>query len=150
MSCIMTLPQYQRAGYGRFLIDFSYLLSRREGQHGSPEKPLSDLGRVSYHAYWKSVILNFMIKNPNKKSISINGMADSTGMCPHDIASTLHRLGMIEREPITMKFKIHRRIDLINSHQLKEDKSTRYRGARLTGHKLITPFFRGDQTSVQK
>ena len=27
----MTLPQYQGSGYGRFLIDFSYLLSRREG-----------------------------------------------------------------------------------------------------------------------
>lgn len=23
MSCIMTMPQYQRQGYGRFLIDFS-------------------------------------------------------------------------------------------------------------------------------
>jgi len=23
LSCIMTLPQYQRLGYGRFLIDFS-------------------------------------------------------------------------------------------------------------------------------
>lgn len=125
VSCIMTLPQYQRHGYGRFLIDFSYLLSRKEGQHGSPEKPLSDLGRVSYYAYWKSVVLNFMINNPNKKSISINGMADSTGMCPHDIASTLHRLGMIERDPITQKFKIHRRNDLITAHQQKENKSTR-------------------------
>ncbi|XP_074882823.1 histone acetyltransferase KAT6B [Buteo buteo] len=30
VSCIMIMPQYQRQGFGRFLIDFSYLLSRRE------------------------------------------------------------------------------------------------------------------------
>ena len=28
VSCILTLPPYQRQGYGRLLIDFSYLLSR--------------------------------------------------------------------------------------------------------------------------
>lgn len=29
VSCIMTMPQYQRKGYGRFLIDFSKYLSLR-------------------------------------------------------------------------------------------------------------------------
>merc|ERR1739848_675265 len=28
VSCIMTMPHYQRKGYGRLLIDFSYLLSK--------------------------------------------------------------------------------------------------------------------------
>ena len=59
VSCIMTLPQYQRQGFGRFLIEFSYLLTKREGVHGSPEKPLSDLGRVSYFAYWDSLIIEY-------------------------------------------------------------------------------------------
>ena len=39
-----------------------------------------------------------MIEFPQNK-ISIRGIADQTGMCPHDVASTLQRLGMLERDP---------------------------------------------------
>ncbi|KAM5140713.1 histone acetyltransferase KAT6B isoform 2-T2 [Mantella aurantiaca] len=96
VSCIMILPQYQRQGFGRFLIDFSYLLSRCEGQAGSPEKPLSDLGRLSYFSYWKSVILNYLSTHHEKK-LSVKGLSRATGMCPHDIATTLQHLNMIDK-----------------------------------------------------
>ncbi|XP_077202132.1 histone acetyltransferase KAT6B isoform X6 [Paroedura picta] len=116
VSCIMIMPQYQRQGFGRFLIDFSYLLSRREGQAGSPEKPLSDLGRVSYLAYWKSVVLEYLYCH-HEKQISIKGMSRATGMCPHDIATTLQQHSMIDRRE--EKFVLIRREKLISNHMEK-------------------------------
>lgn len=96
----MTMPQYQRQGFGRFLIDFSYLLSREEGQPGTPEKPLSDLGRVSYHAYWKSVVLDYLYRNRNKP-ITMQAIANETGLYVPDIAlafQLLHFVRCIKRD----------------------------------------------------
>jgi histone acetyltransferase HTATIP len=31
VACILTLPNHQRKGYGKLLIQFSYELSKREG-----------------------------------------------------------------------------------------------------------------------
>lgn len=97
VSCIMTMPQYQRQGFGRFLIDFSYLLSREEGLAGTPEKPLSDLGRISYMSYWKSIILEFLNGYKNSQ-ISIQSLSESTGLNIHDIAMTLQHLNMLKKE----------------------------------------------------
>ncbi|CAH2321677.1 histone acetyltransferase KAT6B isoform X3 [Pelobates cultripes] len=116
VSCIMILPQYQRQGFGRFLIDFSYLLSRREGQAGSPEKPLSDLGRLSYLAYWKSVIVNYLSSH-QEKQVSVKGLSRATGMCPHDIATTLQHLNMIDKRDD--RFVIIKREKIMAGHMGK-------------------------------
>ncbi|RWS28222.1 Myst3 protein-like protein, partial [Leptotrombidium deliense] len=92
VSCIMTLPVYQRHGYGRFLIEFSYLLSRKEGLAGTPEKPLSDLGKISYQSFWKSSILKFIKEKP---CTTIEEISKATGMNVHDIAATLQHFNMI-------------------------------------------------------
>lgn len=88
----MTLPIFQRYGFGRFLIDFSYLLSRKENLLGTPEKPLSDLGRISYQSYWKYTVLNQM---RGKSVITVEEISKATGMNVHDISSTLQELGII-------------------------------------------------------
>ena len=39
-----------------------YLLSTAENKIGSPERPLSDLGLLSYRSYWKEVLLGYLHK----------------------------------------------------------------------------------------
>lgn len=73
-----------------------YLLSKREGQPGSPEKPLSDLGRLSYMAYWRSVVLE-CLHEVRDRQITIRQLSKLTGICPQDISTTLHSLNMLEQ-----------------------------------------------------
>ena len=81
VSCIMTLPVRQRKGWGNLLIDISesfpntmfelsclipytffsgYLLSKKEGRTGSPEKPLSALGALGYKNYWTLSLMRYL------------------------------------------------------------------------------------------
>ncbi|KAI9022875.1 acyl-CoA N-acyltransferase [Phycomyces nitens] len=97
LSCIMTLPNYQRKGYGQFLIDFSYLLSRKEGKCGSPEKPLSDLGLLSYRKYWTYKLLQ-VLQN-EKKQVSLEELSTLTAIALEDVISTLKLNHILFRNP---------------------------------------------------
>ena len=78
------------------LIDFSYLLSRQEGKIGSPERPLSDLGLLSYRSYWTDVILNYLVERDSAAELSIRDISQDTAVNPADIVSTLQALQMLK------------------------------------------------------
>jgi histone acetyltransferase HTATIP len=94
VACILTLPQYQRMGYGKMLIAFSYELSKIEKKTGSPEKPLSDLGLLSYRSYWADTILEKLYSH--RGEITIAELSEATAFTIDDIMHTLHTLDMLK------------------------------------------------------
>lgn len=94
VACILTLPQYQRSGYGRLLIEFSYTLSKREGKQGSPEKPLSDLGLLSYRAYWQETVVDALLET--KGEVTVDELAQRMAMTPADVLHTLLSLNALK------------------------------------------------------
>jgi histone acetyltransferase SAS3 len=121
VSCILTLPIHQRKGYGNLLIDFSYLLTRVEQKSGSPEKPLSDMGLVSYRNYWR-LILCYQLRN-QREPLSIVDISERTGMTADDIVSALEGLRALVRDPETGTYALRLDHDFFEEYIQKwEDK----------------------------
>lgn len=59
---------------------------------------MSDLGRVSYHAYWKSVVLEYLHTH-RSDVISLTDISKETGMYCHDIATALQLLNFMRYIP---------------------------------------------------
>jgi len=93
LACILTLPCYQRKGYGKLMIAFSYELSRREGKMGTPERPISDLGLVSYRSYWVYALLEILAKH--RGSVSVAELSNMTKFRTEDIIKTLQAFSLI-------------------------------------------------------
>lgn len=100
VACILTLPPYQRMGYGKLLIEFSYELSKFEGKTGHPEKPLSDLGLLSYRSYWSQTILEILLQlkceEGTTPGITINEICEMTSIRKEDVISTLQHLNLLQ------------------------------------------------------
>jgi len=94
LACILTLPCYQRKGYGKLMIAFSYCLSEREGKLGTPERPISDLGLVSYRSYWVYAMLEILQKH--RGSISVQELSNMLKFRTDDIVKTLQAFNMIK------------------------------------------------------
>jgi len=94
LACILTLPPFQRKGYGKLLIAFSYELSKKENKVGTPEKPLSDLGLLSFRSYWTAVLLEILRKH--RGNLSIKDISTITAIKTEDIISTLQSMNLIK------------------------------------------------------
>ncbi len=70
-----------------------YQLTKLEGVCGSPEKPLSDLGKLSYRSYWSWVLLKTL---QEKGSLSIEELSQLTSFTTLDIIETLRTLNMVK------------------------------------------------------
>jgi histone acetyltransferase SAS3 len=116
VSCILVMPIYQRRGFGHMLIDFSYLLTKNERKIGSPEKPLSDMGLVSYRGYWRLTLSELL--RSHRGRISVSEISDRTGMTPDDIVSALEGLRALVRDPVTKAYAL--RVDHVYCNEYIE------------------------------
>ncbi|TKX18218.1 MOZ/SAS-like protein 2 [Elsinoe australis] len=149
VSCILVLPIHMRRGFGRTMIEFSYLLTKVEGRTGSPEKPLSDMGLVSYRSYWRGVICKLLLRykddDPDCKPPSIANIARETGMTPDDIISTLEALRFLVRDPVTHTYALRLDYEYMREYV---DKQERKMHIDIYPDKLIwTPYVMGRPTS---
>ena len=64
------------------------------GKVGSPEKPLSDLGQLSFRSYWTAVLLHTL--SEHRGNLSIRDISLMTAIKTEDIISTLQSLNLIK------------------------------------------------------
>eukprot|EP00834_Sanchytrium_tribonematis_P004539 NODE_229_length_12207_cov_1.116700.p5 type:complete len:359 gc:universal NODE_229_length_12207_cov_1.116700:2047-3123(+) len=102
LACILTMPQHMKKGYGRLLIQFSYELSKIEKKIGSPEKPLSDLGLLSYIDYWSETIMDKLFEIYSKPElgeaaeISLDHLSRLTSITIDDLLRAFQIMGALK------------------------------------------------------
>ena len=94
LACIMVLPPYQKSGYGQFLITLSYYFSKKENKIGTPEVPLSDLGRLAYKSYWINTLIETLIKH--KGNLNLKELTELTNIKNEDVIYALNEIGLIK------------------------------------------------------
>ena len=98
LACILIFPPWQRQGLGKILMGASYELSKREGQIGGPEKPLSELGKKGYYKFWQARLARNILgmKTKTKKTLSIEAVAAQCWLSTEDAMEALRDMDVIE------------------------------------------------------
>ncbi|KAG0180762.1 hypothetical protein DFQ29_010203 [Apophysomyces sp. BC1021] len=91
------------------ILFLGYLLSQKEGKAGSPEKPLSDLGLLSYRKYWINTI-NKQLQDW-EGSLTVAELSRRTCITIDDVISTLDLNGMLIQNPDTGAYIIMVKVD---------------------------------------
>ena len=94
LACIVALPPYQKKGYGRLLISLSYELAKRQRISGGPERPLSDLGKIAFHNYWRDTLVD-LLRNRWREIKSIEELKQLTAINSDDIVDVLKELNCV-------------------------------------------------------
>jgi len=96
LACILTLPCHQQKGFGKFLISLSYELSKIEQKPGSPEKPISDLGKRSYLSYWSKEIITVLAAMQEGDQMSLKELSQRTCIIPEDIEEAMKEYDLLK------------------------------------------------------
>lgn len=94
LSCIFVVPCYQKRHLGTKLVDFSYCLSNYQRLISGPERPLSELGRVTYLRYWCGRLSVLLLYGPlaGLRTITLQLLIEKTGFRYDDILMALDYL----------------------------------------------------------
>ncbi|GMR32456.1 hypothetical protein PMAYCL1PPCAC_02651, partial [Pristionchus mayeri] len=115
LSCFCVFPCYARKGFGRFIIDFSYHLSRLSKMPGTPERPFSPFGRISYYGYWKRTVV---LALATAKEFDLKDLGMKLGMNEKDIQEVIeHLFGVV----VNKKLELHISETLLESLIAKEE-----------------------------
>lgn len=106
LSCITTLPPYQKKGYGNLCISLSYELARRSRMSGGPERPLSDLGKLAFASYWKDTLLE-MFSTRLSEMTSIDNIVILTSIQKLDVIETLKQINCLTRVKGDYEIDLH-------------------------------------------
>ena len=67
---------------------------------GTPERPLSDMGLISFRSYWSELILEFLHAHQQRgghaASLTVRDITLATGFKQEDIVNTLAALNMVK------------------------------------------------------
>jgi histone acetyltransferase MYST1 len=94
LACITVLPPFQKCGYGRMLISLSYEIAKRQRTSGGPERPLSDLGKLAFHSYWRDTVVG-LLSTREKEIDSIEDLEKLTAMQRSDIVEILKEINCV-------------------------------------------------------
>ncbi|EAY13891.1 MOZ/SAS family protein [Trichomonas vaginalis G3] len=94
LACILVLPPWQKHGYGRLMISIAYEIARRNRIVGGPEKPLSDLGKLAFKAYWRDTIIKTMFEYKDKIR-NVDDFQAITSIAKVDLLKTMKDMNLL-------------------------------------------------------
>ncbi|KFX97057.1 hypothetical protein V495_03461 [Pseudogymnoascus sp. VKM F-4514 (FW-929)] len=99
LACILVFPPWQHKGLGSLLIAVSYEISRREKIIGGPEKPISDLGKMSYIKYWSGEVARYLLdvgdmEKKKTKAVTLDEISAGTWICVEDCLAALKHMNI--------------------------------------------------------